>query len=65
MVKPFGNSFARMVPVGPWTATILGESALVETFTICSSFISGRHSGGGGTPGAGFTGTPGAMAPTW
>ena len=52
------------VPVGPWTATILGESAFVEFLTICSSFISGRYSGGGGTPGARIIGGSGAKAPT-
>ena len=52
------------VPVGPWTATTLGESALLVFFTMCSSFISGRYSGGGGTPGASLTGLYGATAPT-
>ena len=50
--------------MGPWTATILGESALLVFFTICTSFISGRYSGGGGTPGAGMNGLGGASAPT-
>ena len=60
-----GNTVDLPVPVGPWTATILGESALIVFFTICSSFISGRHSGGGGTPGAGvMNGCGGASAPT-
>ena len=60
-----GNTVDFPVPVGPWTATILGESALTVFFTICSSFISGRYSGGGGTPGGkgDFTLT-GAAAPT-